>query len=917
MSQYLAICEATLGLIALNCELWMAAGLATFLSIPIMWIGFCYYMLRKHILGDRARFIHFKSLSWNRIRSKLSMGQGFLGKIFACYMIFLHFIVRGEWQYEPEGGSPLWSFLMQEYVGDVWFYALTRLFKKVAMSAVLSLTDGMINAILAITLASCDMICVLSLRPYIARHVDIAECVAAIFNTMAIIMLGIPVLAPSLAPYSSDLVAICLMLVSVLVSLAPVLPGIVLDIIELLRNVFRVAGASILNLFYYLAGKSEEELRERMRLKYMQDLDFEQKSVRLQMMLESPQSMLTRPSKVEPKGFVQKIFRKVGVATAEYECPLVYLRQAISFVVGVGVYDVSIMYCDGPSIFTLEQQYEDRALAFCRQPTHSGNSEIVNCLLVSKFHVQDPKLLDACASYHPAGCYDSARQGNESTTLLDIIVTIDDAQSAQKVVARLQEDTVLDSLRNHDVHFPAHVLRPAAIQQNFFPAGFVLHPLTQSPAAAVIQRICRQRLVPNDFSDKSSAAAVIQRLCRRRLILNDFSDDSFLRTLFGVMPPPPLSSVAPPPASCSSDSTEVGGAQVLSIDKEAVLWRSFNSPDSSCGSKRAGGANKDRGGGGAKDERVGGGGRAQEEGGLNFYKSGLGYKSTTTRAYTSNRNTSEIKSFESKSSIVFKPQTDRLLTFWEMEDQERKVLLDQNGKVLQKSIAVNYHTSSSHAGSNVHNIKTDIKGDYAIVDVALIADGPLERPIHLRRRGADVESALYSPRNMDHMVSSLSLSLSVSLPPPPPPPLNLLPVLPSPSPSPAQSHCCTSPSPLPLLLPLSLPLFLSPSPSARPISHLPPFSPFPHLPPLVLACIQTRESATFGALSLRACMRRLHFISIRRMDAMAFWTTQPQKKIGLLRGPLPGFVQETPKKSGLQRAPAAGPPTRAPRDASL
>jgi hypothetical protein len=56
-----------------------------------------------------------------------------------------------------------------------------------------------------------------------------------------------------------------------------------------------------------------------------------------------------------------------------------------------------------------------------------------------------------------------------------------------------------------------------------------------------------------------------------------------------------------------------------------------------------------------------------------------------------------------------------------MEDQERKVLLDQNGQALQKSIAVNYHTSSSHAGSNVHTIKADSRGDYAIVDVALIA----------------------------------------------------------------------------------------------------------------------------------------------------------------------------------------------------
>jgi hypothetical protein len=124
---------------------------------------------------------------------------------------------------------------------------------------------------------------------------------------------------------------------------------------------------------------------------------------------------------------------------------------------------------------------------------------------------------------------------------------------------------------------------------------------------------------------------------------------------------------------------------------------------------------------------------------------------------------------------------------------------------------------------NVDSIKRESRGDYdySIVDVALIAkphlerdftripsDDTLERPIHLHRRGADVESALYSPRNMDHMVSSPSLppSFPPSFPPSLPPSLPLPPLSPSPS-APSLTYLAF---PFPFsLFPLSLPSPLS------------------------------------------------------------------------------------------------------------
>jgi hypothetical protein len=89
-------------------------------------------------------------------------------------------------------------------------------------------------------------------------------------------------------------------------------------------------------------------------------------------------------------------------------------------------------------------------------------------------------------------------------------VILDDAASAQKAVARLQEETILESLGNHNFPFRAHVLRPAAIQQDFHPAGFALHPLTKSPATAVIQGICRRMLVLKDLANFRTPA-LLQR----------------------------------------------------------------------------------------------------------------------------------------------------------------------------------------------------------------------------------------------------------------------------------------------------------------------------------------------------------------------------------------------------------------------
>ena len=371
--QYLALCESTVSLISLNCSLWLATGLSLFLAFPILLIMLSYTVLRRHILRDHLRFIRFRPFNRTLGQAGLSMGSGCFGKMLACWVTCMQARMRGEWEHDPFGGSALWTFLIGEYVGAFWFYAITRLLKKVVMSAVMGLTDGALNAILCIAVQSVDTACVLISRPHIGRDTDATECLGSIANLLAMIWLGLPVLFPGAQAYFSDVAALFVTLASTLISLVPVLFSVISSLIGVVTSfmsVFGVAQSGLGALFCFLAERSEEEAREQMRRKFARDLKAEQKAVRFQMMVERPSELLTTPQRIKSRGISQRAARKLGVAIAHYECPMVYVRQAIAFVAQVSVYNVTIQHCSGPPISELEEEdfghdHENRLLAFC------------------------------------------------------------------------------------------------------------------------------------------------------------------------------------------------------------------------------------------------------------------------------------------------------------------------------------------------------------------------------------------------------------------------------------------------------------------------------------------------------------------------------------------------------------------------
>jgi len=367
--QYLAFCDATVSMIPIKCTWWIVLGAILFTTIPLMVLGFAYFAVRNHIRRENLRFIRYHPFNSETkgklsylVKENASMKKGCFGRLNAWRLTFEQVKMRGEWDHDPSGDSAAWSFLISNYVGHVWIYAITRLVKKVAMSAVMKLTDGALNASLAIAVQLLDTICVLSMRPHIGRDTAITECLSAIADLLLFLWLALPVLHPETSNSLSDSTALLFSLTSTCLAVMPILMLYVSNVVAFLAtfNILHLLGAAqqfVLELGDVLCGKTGDALQDRLSEKLKNDLELEQKSVRLQIMLERPVKVLTKPHKVtkdeQKRGGV--LSRHLYLSIPHYECPLVYIRQAVAFVAGVTYPAVTIQFSHGPPTSTWEE----------------------------------------------------------------------------------------------------------------------------------------------------------------------------------------------------------------------------------------------------------------------------------------------------------------------------------------------------------------------------------------------------------------------------------------------------------------------------------------------------------------------------------------------------------------------------------
>lgn len=387
--QYLALCESTVSMMAMSCGWWMALGIALFLLIPILILAFGHTFVRTHLAQQNLRFVQFKSYTFTELKRTWKMGQGCLGKVFACWIIYQTFLLRGEWNFDQFSGSALWSFLLEDYIGGFWFFAITRLLKQIALAAALGLADGALNAGSIIAIYFVDAVCVFWTRPHIQRDAVVIECLCSILNLLAALFLGLPVLFPELGPLFSDYLALFTSLAATFSTMMPVLLQILARLNYL--DFLGVAKVGLIQFVCYLGQRAEEEKREHLHRKFMREVNEELKRLQFQLVLETPKNALLKSEeiKISSKSIGRQMSRRLGFSTSHYRCPMVSVRQAIAFVAGTNIYKVSILASAGPISSWNQEQYEAHALAFCMgQHVRLGS--------LCKFQGLDDKVLKMC-----------------------------------------------------------------------------------------------------------------------------------------------------------------------------------------------------------------------------------------------------------------------------------------------------------------------------------------------------------------------------------------------------------------------------------------------------------------------------------------------------------------------------------------
>ena len=268
----------------------------------------------------------------------------------------MHLKDRGEWVHDPFKGSSFWSFLIEEYRGSVWIYAIWRLLKKFLFTLVLTLTDGIVSASCAILVQMLDTTIILHTRPNIGRDSDFIECFGAVTNLLTIVWLAIPVLSRGLLNdiFAEEISVWLSMFSTAMAAIVTLVPSYLVFLAKIsdLTAIFRCLGVAhnaVADLTGYLCWKAEGEMREHLRRKYMRDLALEERTVRLQiLLLNCEMKNLTQPLIIPSASSEKTSLLRLGLRASLQERRIVYLLQALSLLAQVQVSDVQVEFKEGP-----------------------------------------------------------------------------------------------------------------------------------------------------------------------------------------------------------------------------------------------------------------------------------------------------------------------------------------------------------------------------------------------------------------------------------------------------------------------------------------------------------------------------------------------------------------------------------------
>ena len=158
--------------------------------MPFFLLAASWIRIRQLVKKGDLEYVKNPRPSFKEAKETISNSKGCFGKLVMVKILWNKSHERGDW--EDNEKSVMWAWIASNFVGGFWVFAVWTMTKKLFLSAILNLTDGNLNSLLALILQFSDSALTLITRPHIDRKTDFNECFAAITNLMTYCIVTIP-----------------------------------------------------------------------------------------------------------------------------------------------------------------------------------------------------------------------------------------------------------------------------------------------------------------------------------------------------------------------------------------------------------------------------------------------------------------------------------------------------------------------------------------------------------------------------------------------------------------------------------------------------------------------------------------------------------------------------------------------------
>ena len=534
--QYLPICNVAMAFISLGltCQPWFAIGISLLLLVPILFLCVSTRCLRSNVRRENLAFIRLVNLNIDMV--KIS-AYGICESAWTFGKMAVNLNERGLWKHDPASKSESWAFFWDEYLGEYCILAGWKLVKCIAYSSVMTLTDRKINAFFAIFIQALDSFLTLRIQPHNERDANLVETSGACFHLLIVVCLSLPVLMPenNTISFLEARVAIALAMLSmsigIVMTIAPQIYWLVKTAVHL-NNVVHFVDVLVEGISVTFS-RTKQNLKKQLCLKYVRELQKEEMTVRLQLILHEDWHTFCVRKKIPAATKVGAFAGRFCLSAPMYESNVVYVQQAIALLAEVQLQDVKLELTSGMphAVFCRQQSRASSPLSRSSVPYEShvsvsnqsrgclsssnnlqvafgsnfgSGSEHIKSNTVEEMHTLQDVTREHEKICNPATVGDDSQ---ESTIYIDILVNLRSRGGACQAIKNLAEERIDKSLKLHGIHQYFHVISPATSQLDFALGSkplFYLHPLPLSASAVLLQAKTRRMLIKRGTSSLSA-----------------------------------------------------------------------------------------------------------------------------------------------------------------------------------------------------------------------------------------------------------------------------------------------------------------------------------------------------------------------------------------------------------------------------